>query len=116
MPVYAYENDDDDIPPYAYGPASSAAGASHVGGWFLSPASPPLDADQQALQDEEVASVTHFARKGNPGAPGTPPWPQFGQAQSEMVLALAGDSAVRPVRQIEAAHNCGFWDEIAPSQ
>jgi para-nitrobenzyl esterase len=116
MPVYAYENDDDDIPPYASGPASSAAGASHVGGWFLSPASPSLDADQQALQNEEVASVTHFARTGNPGAPGTPPWPQFGQSQSEMTLAPAGDSAVRPAWQTEALHNCGFWDQIAPSR
>jgi para-nitrobenzyl esterase len=116
MPVYAYEIDDDDIPPYASGPASSAAGASHVGGWFLDPVSPALDADQQVLQNEEVASVTYFARNGNPNAPGTPLWPQFGRSRSEMLLAPAGDSTVMPIRQIEAIHHCGFWDSIAPTR
>jgi para-nitrobenzyl esterase len=116
MPVYAYEIDDNDIPPYAAGPASSAAGASHVGAWFLNPVSPALDANQQALQDEEVASVTHFARTGNPSAPGTPEWPQFRPSQSEMVLAPAGDSAVMSIYQIMAIHNCGFWDRLAPNE
>src|SRR6202034_3904179 len=114
IPVYGYELDDDDIPPYAaQGTANTPAGASHVGAWFLNPVSPALDANQQALQDEEVASVTHFARTGNPSAPGTPYWPQFGRSQSEMVLAPAGDSAVMSIGQIMVIHNCGFWDQIA---
>jgi para-nitrobenzyl esterase len=117
MPVYGYELDDDDIPPYAAtGTANTPAGASHVGAWFLNPVSPALDANQQALQDEEVASVTHFARTGNPSAPGTPEWPQFRPSQSEMVLAPAGDSAVMSIYQIMAIHNCGFWDRLAPNQ
>ena len=77
MPVYGYEIDDDDIPPYAAGAVPHGRGASHVGAWFLNPVSPALDANQQALQDEEVASVTHFARTGNPTATGTPDWPEF---------------------------------------
>jgi para-nitrobenzyl esterase len=115
MPVYGYEIDDDDIPPYAAGPASAAAGASHVGAWFLNPVSPALDANQQALQNEEVASVTHFARTGNPTATGTPNWPEF-RSGEEMVLAPAGDSTAMSVRQIMAIHQCGFWDRIAPNK
>jgi len=113
MPVYGYEIDDYDIPPYT---GTTAAGASHVGAWFLNPVSPALDANQQALQDEEVASVTHFARTGNPSAPGTPYWPEFGHSRSELALAPAGDSAVMSVSQIMAIHSCGFWDQIAPHQ
>lgn len=115
MPVYAYEIDDNDIPPYRAGPASSAAGASHVGAWFLNPVSPALDANQQALQDEEVASVTQFARTGDPNATGTPLWPEFGRSHAEMVLAPAGDSAAMSIDQIMAIHNCGFWDRVAAS-
>ena len=37
MPTYAYEIDDNDIPPYAAGAGVVAAGASHVGAWFLNP-------------------------------------------------------------------------------
>jgi para-nitrobenzyl esterase len=116
MPVYGYEIDDNDIPPYAAGPAGSAAGASHVGAWFLNPVSPALDANQQALQDEEVASVTHFARTGNPDATGTPEWPEFNWSHAEMVLAPAGDSAATSIAQIMAIHNCAFWDQVAASQ
>ena len=117
MPVYGYEIDDNDIPPYAAtGTANTPAGASHVGAWFLNPVSPALDANQQALQDEEVAMVTHFARTGNPSAAGTPYWPLFGRSRSEMVLAPAGDSAVMSIDQVMAIHNCGFWDRLAPNQ
>jgi para-nitrobenzyl esterase len=114
MPVYGYEIDDNDIPPYASGAAGTAAGASHVGAWYLNPVTPALDANQQALQDEEVASVTHFAATGNPNANGTPPWPEFGSSDSEMVLMPAGDSAAMSIAQIMGIHNCGFWDSIAP--
>ena len=115
MPVYGYLITDQDIPPYAAtGTVATPAGASHVGAWFLNPVSPPLDANQQALQDEEVASVTTFARTGNPTAQGTPIWPSFNRSGAEMELAPAGDSQVMPISQIKANHNCGFWDKIAP--
>jgi para-nitrobenzyl esterase len=114
MPVYAYEIDANDIPPYAAGAAGTAQGASHVGAWYLNPVTPALDANQQALQDEEVASVTHFAATGNPNANGTPPWPEFGSSGSEMVLMPAGDSAAMSIGQVMAIHNCGFWDSITP--
>ena len=76
MPVYGYLITDNDIPPYAAtGTVATPAGASHVGAWFLNPVSPALDANQQALQNQEVAEVTTFARTGDPTAPGTPIWP-----------------------------------------
>jgi para-nitrobenzyl esterase len=78
MHVYAYEIDANGIPPYAPGAAGTAQGASHVGAWYLNPVTPALDANQQALQEEGVASVTHFAATGNPNATGTPYWPEFG--------------------------------------
>lgn len=64
MPVYGYEIDND-IPPYTAA-GGVAAGASHVGAWFLNPVTPPLDANRQVLQDQEVGYVTPFARSGNP--------------------------------------------------
>lgn len=116
MPVYGYLITDEDIPPYAAaGTVSTPAGASHVGAWFLNPVSPALDANQQVLQDQEVAGVTSFARTGNPTAQNTPIWPEFNRSGQEMELAPAGDSQVMPISQIEANHNCGFWDRISPT-
>jgi para-nitrobenzyl esterase len=115
MPVYGYEIDASDIPPYAPGAAGTAQGASHIGAWYLNPVTPALDANQQALQDEEVASVTHFAATGNPNANGTPFWPEFRRSGSEMMLVPAGDSTAMSIGQVMAIHNCGFWDRIAPA-
>jgi para-nitrobenzyl esterase len=117
MPVYGYLITDNDIPPYALigSPLVPApAGASHVGAWYLNPVSPALDANQQALQNQEVAEVTTFARTGNPTAPGSPAWPSFNNSGAEMELAPAGDSQVMPASDIGAIHHCGFWDSIAP--
>ncbi len=111
MPVYGYLITDSDIPPYTQ---TSPVGASHVGAWFLNPVSPALDANQQVLQNQEVAYVTTLARTGNPTTQGAPAWPEFGRSGAELELAPAGDSQVMPISQIEAIHNCGFWQNIAP--
>ena len=108
MPVYGYLITDNDIPPYAAtGTVATPAGASHVGAWFLNPVSPALDANQQALQNQEVAEVTTFARTGNPTAQGSPIWPGFNRSRAEMELAPAGDSQVMPISQIEANPTAG---------
>ncbi len=117
MPVYGYLITDNDLPPYSltgspFVPAP--AGASHVGGWYLNPVSPALDANQQVLQNQEVAEVTTFARTGNPTAAGSPVWPSFNRSAAEMELAPAGDSQVMPAFMIGVIHHCGFWDRIAP--
>jgi para-nitrobenzyl esterase len=93
------------------------AGASHVGAWFLTPQMPPLDANQQVLQTQEVAYVTTFARTGKPTADGTPTWPRFDPEDNptEMSLQPAGDSEPVTAAQVAAQHNCAFWDKLAPN-
>ena len=118
MPVYGYEIDDNDIPPYrAAGAGVVAPGASHVGAWFLNPTATPLDANQQVLQNQEVAYVTTFARTGNPTTNGAPAWPRFnpGNDPKEISLQPAGDTEVVTAAEISAQHNCAFWDKLAPN-
>jgi para-nitrobenzyl esterase len=110
MPVYGYEIDDNDPVPYTPSNSAGAApGAAHVAAWYLSPMS-GLDADQQALQDNEVADVTQFAATGSPSAAGTPPWPSYGRSGEVMSLQPAGDSELITAAQLGAQHNCAFWD------
>jgi len=119
MPTFGYEIDDNDIPPYAAaGAAVVAPGASHVGAWFLTPTATPLDANQQVLQDQELAFVTAFSRTGNPNGNGLlAVWPRFDPSNhpSEMSLQPAGDSEVVTAAQVAAQHNCAFWDKLAPN-
>ena len=113
MPVYGYEIDDSDAPPASFEPGNEPNGSYHVAAWFLNPVSPALDPNQQVLQNEEVADVTTFARTGNPSGKDTTVWPEFNHTLAEMALAPAGDSQVTSIFQIEAIHNCGFWDHIS---
>ena len=114
MPTREYEIDDNDIPPYrASGTGVVAAGASHVGAWFLTPQATPLDANQQVLQDQEVAFVTAFARDGNPNTNGTPLWPKLNNSDEVMSLQPAGDSALISTSELAVQHNCAFWDRVA---
>jgi para-nitrobenzyl esterase len=117
MPVYAFLMNDNDIPPYTpFGARDTPAGAAHDNPWasYEQPQSTPLDANQQVLQDEEIAHLTTFARTGNPTAQGFPAWPRFNHSAAEMELAPAGDSQVVSISQVEAIHNCGFWNSISP--
>jgi para-nitrobenzyl esterase len=114
MPVYGYEIDYGDAPYASFEPAGQPNGSYHVAAWFLNPVSPALDANQQVLQNQEVADVTTFARTGNPTAQNTPVWPEFNRSASVMSLAPGGDSQVMSIAQIAVIHNCGFWDRIAP--
>ncbi|MBV9685128.1 MAG: carboxylesterase family protein, partial [Solirubrobacterales bacterium] len=119
MPTYGYEIDDNDIPPYTpAGPGVVAPGASHVGAWFLTPTATPLDANQQVLQDQELAFVTAFSRTGNPNSNGLlPVWPKFDPSNNpaEMSLQPAGDSEVVTAAEVAVQHNCAFWDKLAPN-
>jgi para-nitrobenzyl esterase len=116
MPTREYEIDDNDIPPYqASGSGVVAAGASHVGAWFLTPVTPALDANQQVLQDNEIAFVTAFARNGNPNTTGVPVWPKLNNSGEVMSLQPAGDSELVTTDELAAQHNCAFWDRVAKS-
>ncbi|MBV8946583.1 MAG: carboxylesterase family protein [Solirubrobacterales bacterium] len=114
MPTREYEIDDNDLPPYrASGPGVVAPGASHVGGWFLTPVTPALDANQQVLQDQELAFVTAFARNGNPNTTGVPVWPRLNNTNDVMSLQPAGDSELVTTDEMATQHNCAFWDRVA---
>lgn len=114
MPTREYEIDDNDLPPYrASGSGVIAAGASHVGAWFLTPQATPLDANQQVLQDQELAFVTAFARNGNPNTNGVPVWPKLNNSGEVMSLQPAGDSELVSTAEMAAQHNCAFWDRVA---
>jgi para-nitrobenzyl esterase len=116
MPTREYEIDDNDIPPYqAAGPGVVAPGASHVGAWFLTPVTPALDANQQVLQDNEIAFVTAFARNGNPNTSGVPVWPKLNNTNDVMSLQPAADSELVTTDELAAQHNCAFWDRVAKS-
>ena len=118
MPTYGYEIDDNDIPPYAAAGAGVVApGASHVGAWFLTPQTTPLDANQQVLQNQEVAYVTTFARTGKPTTDGAPVWKRFdpNNNPTEMSLQPAGDTEPVTAAEVSAQHNCGFWDKLDPN-
>jgi len=117
MPVYGFLMNDNDLPPYqATGTRDTPAGAAHDNPWnsYETPQATPLDADQQAMQDEEIARMTTFARTGNPTAQGFAYWPEFNHSGQEMELEPAGDSEVMSIAQISVDHNCGFWNSISP--
>lgn len=114
MPVYGYEIDNGDAPPASFEPAGKPNGSYHVAAWFLTPVNPALDPNQQVLQNQEIASVTTFARTGRPTAKGTPVWPEFNTFDAIMSLAPGGDSEVMSIAQIRAIHNCAFWHRISP--
>jgi para-nitrobenzyl esterase len=114
MPTREYEIDDNDLPPYrASGTGVVAAGASHVGAWYLTPQATPLDANQQVLQDQELAFVTAFARNGNPNTTSMPAWPRLNNSSEVMSLQPAGDSELVSTSEMATQHNCAFWDRVA---
>jgi para-nitrobenzyl esterase len=115
MRVYAYQLDDTDAPrtsPF-FPPPGVPNGSYHVGGWFLTPVNPPLNENQQVLQNQEIAHVTAFARTGDPTAVRTPIWPRFTAAtQAVMSLQPAGDSEIVTADALSAQHHCRFWDRV----
>jgi hypothetical protein len=51
----------------------------------------------------------------NPHATGTLPWPQYRSWNRQvMTIQAADDSEVLTAAQVNATHDCGFWDSIAP--
>ena len=70
--------------------------------------------NQQVLQNQELAEVTNFGRTGDPTAPLTPAWPRLNAKQLVMSLAPGGDSELVSTDQLAMAHDCQFWDRVAP--
>lgn len=121
VPVFAFQNDDGDMPPQSY-PSylldpSEPNGAYHIAAQtFLFPVIPvTLSADQMTLATEYTNQVIGYARRGNPTAPHTPLWTTFTKRRRMvMTLAPAGDSALTPESTITLQHHCSFWDRVTP--
>ena len=119
MPTYGFEIDDNDLSPYPL--TGPPAGAEHVGAWNLVYSgtiyggTTPLDANQQAIQDELLSTIASFAAGGNPAGQGTPAWPRFNRSGEVMSMQPAGDSELISDSQLAAQHNCGFWDKLSPN-
>lgn len=108
-PVYAYEDDDADSPG-----ETQPLGANHSAiNRLVHDVPATLDANQLALQNQVLAQWTGFARTGEPTPAGTPSWsPYASPGNPVMSLQAAGDSVLVPASQIQAQHDCGFWDTV----
>lgn len=118
IPVYAWENDDADMPPQFYPQfliQSKPYGAYHIAATPLLFPNPTitLSPDQAALAAQFTAEATGYSRNGNPTAPGTPVWTRFTRhSQDLMSLVPAGDSALNTAASISTQHHCGFWNAV----
>jgi para-nitrobenzyl esterase len=120
MPVYAYEGDDPDLPPYSTA-ATDPPGSQHdwePGYLFPTAMGIPvaLDANQAAMRTELIEQFTAFARTGSPNTTGVPEWPQYSASSGNLVMSLqpAGDDELISADAISFDHDCGFWDNISP--
>jgi len=114
MPAWEYEIDGGDDPLSSYEPAGVPNGDYHIGAWYVAAAMPSLDANQQVLQQQQVADLTTFARTGNPTGALTPFWPEFNGTNEVMEWLPGGDSQIMTTAQMALDHHCDFWDKISP--
>jgi para-nitrobenzyl esterase len=116
--VYAWENDDADMPPEFYPQfliQSKPYGAYHIAATPLLFPNPTiaLSPDQAALAAQFTAEATGYSRNGNPTAVRTPVWTRFTRhSQDLMSLVPAGDSALNTAASISTQHHCGFWNAV----
>ncbi|MBV8987907.1 MAG: carboxylesterase family protein [Solirubrobacterales bacterium] len=120
IPVYAWENDDADMP-LAYYPQfliqTKPYGAYHIAAdpLLFPNSSITLSPDQAALAAQFTAESVGYSRTGNPTAFRTPFWSRFTREnQSIMTLVPAGDSVLNTAATISQQHHCSFWDAVRP--
>jgi len=116
IPVYAYQDDDNDSPAEVPG-TKQPLGANHSAiNRLVHDVPSTLDANQRVLQNQVLAEWTGFARNGDPSPAATPLWSRYSAAgHPVMALLPAGDSALTTTDAITAAHHCGFWDTVKRS-
>jgi para-nitrobenzyl esterase len=122
IPVYAYEDDDADMPdvwPDFLLDPNEPNGAYHIAAYTLlyqSAAVAAASPNQAALVEQFTNQATGYARRGNPTAAHTPLWTRFTLHQQRvMSLVPAGDSALTPAGTIASQHHCAFWDAVTPA-
>jgi para-nitrobenzyl esterase len=122
MPLYAFEGDNPDLPPYSTATANPP-GSNHdwePGYLFPTamgiPIDSQLDANQATLRSELIAQITAFAATGSPNTTGVPLWPRYKSDTGYLVMSLqpAGDDELMSAAAISFDHQCAFWDRISP--
>ena len=122
MPMYAFEGDTPDLPPYSTA-TPNPPGSSHdwePGYLFPTamgiPIDSQLDADQATLRSELISQVTAFAATGSPNTTGVPLWPRYKSNTGYLVMSLqpGGDDELMSAAAISLDHQCAFWDRISP--
>jgi para-nitrobenzyl esterase len=122
MPMYAFEGDTPDLPPYSTA-TPDPPGSSHdwePGYLFPTamgiPIDSQLDADQATLRSELISQVTAFAATGSPNTTGVPLWPRYKSNTGYLVMSLqpGGDDELMSAAAISFDHQCAFWDRISP--
>ncbi|MFC8243963.1 carboxylesterase family protein [Streptomyces chartreusis] len=108
-PVYAYEFDDAQAPPFIAAPHTpqGAFHASELAYLFPTDVLAPLTPAQRRLSATLTAYWARFTATGDPNAPGTPPWPRY-TAAGDRIQVLAPDR-VGPTTGFAADHHCRFW-------
>jgi para-nitrobenzyl esterase len=113
VPVYAYEFDDQNAPPFIDTTnVSIPLGAYHgseTGYLFINPFE-RLDSQQHKLADQMIMYWAHFAASGNPNVWGQTYWPEFNTASGNLLSLAPNDNHV--INSFAADHQCAFWLNI----
>ena len=121
--LYLYQFQDDNPPPTFF-PGLTVPSDIHINAfhtaevpyvfqsWYpveLHPGAPPFNAQQQALSDRMIGYWSNFVKYGAPG--GT--WQPFAASRSVFLLRPGGD-ATATEQQLDALHQCDFWNSLRP--
>jgi para-nitrobenzyl esterase len=122
MPLYAFEGDNPDLPPYSTATANPPGSAHDWEPGYLFPTAmgipidSQLDANEATLRSEMIAQITAFAATGRPNTTGVPLWPRYKSDTGYLVMSLqpGGDDELMSAAAISFDHQCAFWDRISP--
>ncbi|MFF4350387.1 carboxylesterase/lipase family protein [Streptomyces sp. NPDC001530] len=109
VPVYAYEFDDPEAPPFIPAPHTpqGAFHASELAYLFPTASLRPLTPAQQRLSVAMTGYWARFAATGNPNGPGAPAWPRY-TTDRDGIQVLTPDQTA-PTTTFAADHRCAFW-------
>ena len=123
VPMYVYEFRDRTAPFYFPVMPGFVSGAYHTGdSQYIFPLyhggplgiTHPLNANQEELSDQIVATWTNFAWTSNPNGHGNRPWPRYTGPKGRWFtedIRPAGLSTVTDA-QFVAEHKCAFWETV----
>jgi para-nitrobenzyl esterase len=115
VPVYAYEFNDPQAPPFIPAPHTpqGAFHASELAYLFPMNALPLLTPAQRRLSATMAGYWVRFAATGNPNGPGAAIWPRYA-ADRDRIQVLAPDRTA-PTTGFAADHRCTFWQPSGTS-